>query len=252
MTHAEHTPFDREIAAVTEWWRHAGVDTCFENEPVGWLTEKQAKENSRSGQTSIAQSSQETQTMPAQMLGGGKDNWPSQLEEFRSWFASDITRDLSLRDGIAPFGKAGANLMIVTVQPESADGSQILSNDPGMYFRGILAASAIAEDDIYFASVLPAAMPQPDWNDLNARGIGEIIRHHISIVRPKRIVALGSSILPLLGNNPAQGPAEIRQFEQDSHSTPLFAAWQINRLRERSAARKRFWKLWLDWIASDD
>lgn len=250
MSLSDHSPFARDIAAVTVWWSDVGVDASFADEPTVWLEEKSTPENAP--KPAKAKTDPEPpQPEPVKLLGGGKEHWPKELPAFQDWFAGDLAKELSGRGGVKPSGAAGADLMVIVPDPESTDGEALMGGELGSYLREIFAASDASTYNVYWASALPASTPHPDWDDLNARGVGDLLRHHIALAAPKRIIALGSSILPLLGNNPAQGPAEIQQYGQDSQKTPLFAAWQINRLRQRAAARKRFWKLWLDWIASD-
>lgn len=252
MSHSDHSPFSREIAALTEWWHEAGVDTCFDDDPTVWLTEEKVTEKGSRPAVRPTQAPEPAKPEPLAKLAGGETNWPTELAAFQEWFSSQLANDVSGRTGVTPVGSAGARLMVIVPEPEMADTDRLLSGDNGRYLQSILAASGITPDEVYFASALPAAMPHPDWQDLQQRGLGDILKLHIKLAAPKRIIVLGSSVLPLIGNIPAQGPAEIQKYQQDSNSMPLFAAWQIERLRQRSAARKRFWKTWLDWIASDD
>lgn len=242
----------REIDAVTEWWREAGVDSSFEDKPTVWLAQKEVEEKPKPASAKAEQPENSTKNEPPTVFGGGAEAWPSELPSFQTWLAGDLAQEIAGRTGVQPSGSSGSGLMVIVPEPEKTDRDQLLSGPTGEYLRTILNASQISEAEVYLASALPVAMPHPDWQELNSRGLGQLLHHHIRLVAPKGIVALGSSILPLIGNNPAQGPAEIQHFEQDSAPFPLFAAWQLERLRQRSAARKRFWKLWLDWIASND
>ena len=53
------------------------------------------------------------------------------------------------------------------------------------------------------------------------QGLGELASHHIALAAPKRLIVFGVHILPLLGHDPANNPANSAQINHGSPITPL-------------------------------
>ena len=94
---------------------------------------------------------------------------------------------------------------------------------------------------------------------MNAAGLGDVVRHHVALARPERIIAFGGNILPLLGHALPQSPAvltDVNQKEAGVFGTNAFAAAPImampdlETLMERPRAKAVFWQRWLGWQGS--
>jgi DNA polymerase len=86
-----------------------------------------------------------------------------------------------------------------------------------------------------------------DWDAIAAKGLGALLMHHVKLVAPQRLVALGGNILPLLGHDPAHSPAALRQFNQQGLTIPLLAGKSLAALLERPRWKAGLWQGWLDW-----
>lgn len=247
-----HVPMDHhpafsladQLAAAQAWWRDAGVDCLFREEPKSWLpVESEAPGNAG------AQASMHAATaIPEQpRMGGEPATWPQDLARFREWWLSEPSLDEGgAYPRVAPRGRAGPALMVLVPEPEAEDHDALLSGPQGRLVTNMLSAMGIGREDAYLAAALPRHMPLADWTGLAASGLGAILLHHISLVLPQRLMVLGNSVLPLLGHEPAQAPARLREISIKSNRVPTIATRGPAYLLGRADARAAVWQRWLD------
>jgi len=245
-------PLDIQLAAANEWWRLAGVDLVFEDEPRAWLRddadiEGQGAQPAQNGAGALVSAD-----APAPRLGGEPGGLPGDLAAFREWWLADPSLEI---DGtgprIAPTGDAGAQLMILVPMPESDDRQRLLCGKEGNLVASMIAAMGLGPESVYLASALPGHMADPDWPDLAQRGLGAVLRHHVALVGPERLLVLGRGIPPLLGHDPAQGSAAIKKTAIQAGSraweVPTLAGFAPDRLLQNARQRASLWRRWLDW-----
>ena len=141
--------------------------------------------------------------------------------------------------------------MIVVPDPEREDGSHLLSGPQGRLLGAMLSAMGIATQQAYVASALPRHTPMTDWTAAGALGFGEVLRHHIGLARPRRLLVLGTNILSLLGHDPAHNRAVLREIHQDGVTIPLLAGKSLAALLERPRWKAGLWQAWLDWTRDE-
>lgn len=236
-----------EIAAAMDWWRDAGVDCDFGEEPTRWL--KVEEQPGTLAERGAAAASPPPAAAPPAI---DRAAWPQDLAAFTAWWLSDPALDGGRTSGrVPPRGGQGAEFMVIVPDPEREDsaesGGRLLTGPQGRLLDAMLAAMGIAPDAVYLASVLPRHMPMADWPALAGQGFGALLCHHIKLVAPRRLIALGSNILPLLGNDPAHNPAVLRDFSQDGMTIPLLAGKSLSALLERPRWKAGLWQGWLDW-----
>src|SRR5690606_25581257 len=118
---------------------------------------------------------------------------------FTQWWMTAPSLDCGgLRPRIAPRGSTSPQLMVIAPMPEAEDEGAVLSGAHGRLVRGICAALNWGVDDVYVATALPRHVQLPDWDALDSAGLGAVLRHHIDLVQPQRVLAMGNGILPLL------------------------------------------------------
>ncbi|HKX79083.1 MAG TPA: hypothetical protein VJM34_11240, partial [Novosphingobium sp.] len=206
---------DRTLAEAFEgalaWWRNAGVDCLFHDEPTSWAAP--APEDAASSRTDASRpapappssASREVEPEPAPELD--RTGWPRELTAFGEWWLTEPALDNGrVADRVAPRGPANAALMIVVPEPEREDRDVLLSGPQGRLLKAILTAMGLEADAVYFASALTRHTPAADWTGTGDGIIGAALRHQVGLAQPRRIVAFGSTILPLLGNDPPQSP----------------------------------------------
>ncbi len=247
---------DRELAAYWGWWREAGVEGDFSDEPQALLrlVEEDALD---AGNASDAQSrGPEAPEAEPVSIGGTAEAWPRELAAFREWWLAEPSLDLpGSGPRLPPRGAENAALLVLVPMPEPGDRERLLEGREGALITAMLAAMGIAPAEAYIAAALPRHMAAPDWAGLEASGLGAITRHHLMLARPQRLLVLGHAILPLLGHDPSQSPAAVRdtaiKAAPGAASVPTLASFAPGRLLENARQRAILWRRWLDWTNQD-
>lgn len=238
-----------EFAASLEWWKGAGVDCDFDDDATEWLAQDDTAQSVNSpSKTDLPKKPVAPLPPPPKKIGGERKEWPSELAAFQDWFASSGSID----DGgafprIKPSGRSDAALMVIVPEPEEGDSESLLNGPQGHLLRGILRAAGLAQRDVYFGSVLRRHTPMPDWEALAQAGLGELLAHHIALAAPRRIITFGRNIPPLLGNDTAQGTANLHDFNHEGGSIPVMGVGSLSELLRSAPRRQRFWQRWLEW-----
>lgn len=234
-----------EIAAAFAWWRDAGVDCVFHDEAADWIA---APDIPHPAQAAQPVAEVEERTAPPAVATIDRGKWPQDLEAFVPWWMTEPSLDFGrVSDRVPPRGAAHAEVMVVVPQPEKEDRETLLSGPQGRLLDAMLSAMGIAPGQSYVASVLPRHTPHADWNALQAQGLGEVLAQHIRLARPRRLVALGGGILPLLGNGSPNSAEFSREFNHEGGSVPLLADRDLGDMLRRPRWKSRFWQRWLDW-----
>lgn len=237
-----------QVAAALSWWTEAGVDGGFEDDPRSWLALPEAEETREFAAPVILPDAKTNLTPAEPQLD--KAAWPADLADFAGWWMAEPALDQGQAEArLPPRGDAQADLLILVPQPEAEDSESLLSGPQGKLLDAFLTAAGLSEAKLYRASVLPRYMPVPDWEQAQRMGLGQLAGHHIALVRPKRMICFGGSILPLLGHDPANSPADFREFNHEGFTVPLLAARDLGALLERPRWRAALWQRWLDWTA---
>ena len=250
MPRSAQVPMEADIAAAFGWWREAGVDSDYTEEPKAWLdAAKVAEAPAEEARRKVAVA---PPPPPEPKIGGPSECWPQDLAAFRKWWLAEPTLDEGgLSPRIAPAGEAGADLMVLVTMPEETDTDTILSGRQGDLLDGFLKAAGLSADRVYRAAVLPRYTMLADWPGLQEQGLGALLAHHVSLVRPRRLIAFGRNILPLCGHDPAQVTQNLRSFNHEGGRVPALFTSGLERLRDKGQFRAKLWNSWLDWTESD-
>src|SRR5690242_19127952 len=78
------------IAAAQAWWREAGVDFAYTDEPAPWLADEKTAD-------APAPPAQATPARPPEperpKIGGDRASWPQDLAAFRDWWLVEPSLD---------------------------------------------------------------------------------------------------------------------------------------------------------------
>jgi uracil-DNA glycosylase len=177
MTVDQHNLDARSAASVMEWWRDAGVDVLVEDEPRPWI--------GRTARTAPVAAAAPEPTIP-----GALDALVQLLMQDETLQgAGPVSRR------VAPFGKPGAPLMILTDMPEltDADTGQLMSGELGALFDKMLAAIQQDRESVYCAALCPSRSPSGRIDDGDMPRLAALARQHIHLAAPKRLWLLGQS-----------------------------------------------------------
>jgi DNA polymerase len=242
MTDSLSSTLAADYAAALDWWRVAGVDLDYREEPTVWLREPVAEPEPDAlppphtvPRPSAAPALERALARePAAPIGGDPAHWPSDLAGFRDFWLTEPSLDPgALADRVAPVGEAGAELLLLIGQPEDGDREALLSGEQGALVSRILRAMGIEESRAYLASALPRITPMPDWDDLASRGLAALTCHHLKLAAPRRVIIFG------------KGPSMLAR----ESGLPTLAAPQLETLARSAAHKRRFWNQWLEWSA---
>ncbi|WP_260923062.1 uracil-DNA glycosylase family protein [Novosphingobium sp. 9] len=248
-----NAPFDARfdprtaISGVLDWWREAGIDSDFLDEPRKWIVPESEEEDEPRGPARLIAAVELEGPPPPPRLDG---DMPETLAAFRQWWLEAPVLDDGRTGGrVAPQGPEGAALMVLVEQPEIEDANSLLSGPQGRLLDAILTAFGLSRETAYIASVLPRHMPAADWRALGERGLGDIVAHHVALARPQRLLTLGGHILPLIGHELPQRPAVLTRFNQGKNEIPMLATRDLSSMLHRPQAKAVLWKAWLEWTA---
>ncbi|MEM6907694.1 MAG: uracil-DNA glycosylase family protein [Pseudomonadota bacterium] len=260
-----HTVIIRETQAAVRWWESAGLCYQFSDDVTAWLASTPSDTNTHELQTGLSKrpkaaeivhSSQVKVQKNAPVSGSDRIiSWdgeaPRSLEDFRQfWLEAPSLDPIGTRGRVPPRGLAQADLMVLVADPEQHDTERLLSGPQGQLLSGILAAIGIREDQVYIASVLPRHTPMADFPALAKAGLAEILSHHIKLSAPRRVIAFGFNILPLLGLDPPDGPQSLREINLGTASVPARVHEGLDSLLTMPKLKSRFWRRWIEWSAT--
>lgn len=241
-------PLAEQIAAAQDWWREAGVDLAFADEPQGWLAEP-ATEDQAHSPVSAAHAPAEPE---APRIGDDPATWPQDLAAFHRWWLEEPSLDRGgTHPRIAPRGPQGAALAVLVPMPEAEDGEMLLSGAQGRLVASMAQAMGFQPEAIYLASALPCHMTLPDWAGMARDGLGAVLLHHLALAAPERLIVLGRDVSPLLGHDPTQSPPAFSELAIQGRKLPLMTSFSPARLLEHPRLRRGLWQRWLDWIEGD-
>jgi uracil-DNA glycosylase len=250
MAAAQNPPLTEAIAGALEWWREAGVDCAFVDEPVSWLAEAKVAPAEPETPPSPALKAIAPPAAPPPVPEAPRFDpatIPASLEAFQAWWMSEpALGDGSTARRVPPRGAAGADLMVLVPEPESEDRETLLSGPQGKLLDAMVAAFGLTTDRVYFASALPRHLPGADWDAITRSGFGAAVATHVALVAPKRLIVFGQSVLPLLSHDPPQQPADLREFNHEGGNVPMLACRSLAALLEQPRWKARVWQAWLE------
>jgi len=235
------------IDAALAWWRDAGVDGDFADTPQDWLAVASPAAPAKTAPPAAA-------AAPAPVaIAGGPQAWPDELAAFSTWWMTEpalVAFGGAFGAGrIAPTGPIEPALMVVVPMPEAQDGETLLSGPVGRVLDGFLAAAGMTRAAVYCAAACPARIAAPDWAALAEQGLGQLLAHHIALVRPQRVLVFGQTgISTLLGNGSTNNPTLLPLINHSGAIVPMLTAYDLEAIVARPALKAAFWNRWLEWM----
>ncbi|MFC7537602.1 uracil-DNA glycosylase [Sphingomonas sp. GCM10030256] len=182
----------RDAASLLGWWLEAGVDTAVGEQPRQWL-----KPASPAPTGDVPQAAAGVEPVRASLppIAPPATKPADTLEAFHSWLRESSELPL-FRAGAAralPHGPAEAEIMLVAGVPEREDigEGRPIAGEAWALAERMLSAIAISADQAYVASLSCFPAPGTRMAEADAEHCAETMRHHIALVRPKRLLLLG-------------------------------------------------------------
>lgn len=256
----------REFEAALAWWRAAGVDCDYADDVTAWLADAPREQAPAKGGSRVA--AQQTAPSPEKQRSAAQqrntpppaptpitprrnllgDSPPLDLTAFRQWWLEAPELDAArLYPRIAPRGAQGAALMVLVPQPEARDREALLAGPQGRLLANIRAAMGLDESAVYLASALPCHTPMADLGAIGAGGMDAVVAHHIALVRPRRLLVLGTGLETMLGGTAEQ---PLREINHSAGKVPVMVSETLDAMMDMPRLKARFWKRWLEWSAS--
>jgi len=222
--------WQKAVASTLEWWRDAGVDMLVEDDVRDWLARTPPPVPAVTSETAVA-------APVAEAL-------PDTLEAFVEWRMSDAAPEAGWHmPRFAPTGPIDAEWVFVTDVPEAEDSEMLMSGPAGRLLDKMLAAIGSSRESVH---LLPLAWARPMTGriapDEEARLI-ELARHHLSLLRPKKLLLLGQSASRVLAETNGESLTNpIRDVNHFDAKTRAVASFHPRFLLERPAAKGEAWK----------
>jgi DNA polymerase len=111
----------------------------------------------------------------------------------------------------------------------------------------MLGAMGLNEEQVYVASALPRHTPMADTHAATRAGLAAVLARHIELVAPKRILAFGANISPLLQNGVSNTETSLREINHSGSSQPVMVSEGLDSLMAMPRLKARFWRRWIEW-----
>ncbi len=222
------------IASALEWWRDAGVDCEIDDLPRDWLA--------RAAAPSVAE------RLPAQVAEApvAAPSLPATLEEFAAWRLGPAAPEAGWPgQALGTQGEVASGLMIVVDMPDREDdpAGQLLSGSAGALFDRMLAAIGRDRQSIYLVALAVKRPPAGRVGEDVGQKLEALLRHHLSLARPKRVLALGNAASrAITGPDVAHARGSLRQVNHDGGTSEVVASFHPRFLLEKPVAKADAWK----------
>lgn len=213
-----------EAASLLGWWLDAGVDTPISEQPRDWL-----KPNA----------------VPAAVIAEAPAPvaLPDTLEAFQAWLttAPGLPLDQAGARRILPHGPAEAEIMLVSEFParEDAGEGRPIGGTAWQLMVRMLAAIGVGEDAAYSASLACFHLSGAKLDADALERCAELMRHHIALVNPKRLLLLGDApARALTGQLLASSRGKVHRIE----GVRAVATFHPRYLQARPADKALAWR----------
>lgn len=241
-----------DIAASLAWWSAAGVDYDFNNDATAWLADSEVPAPAAGVKAAKSRPPEDDKTadQPPEKIDLFDGEPPQTIQAFHEfWLSAPGLDPIGPRGRVAPRGNAKPELMVIVVDPEEGDGDTLLSGPQGRLLSNILAAMGVGEEQTYIASALTRHTPMADTQAAASAGMAQILAHHINLVAPKRLIAFGDNISPLLLHDVTNATPHLRENNQKPSSRSPLVSEGLDAMMAMPRLKARFWRRYLEWSA---
>ncbi|MCY1671871.1 hypothetical protein OVA07_12750 [Novosphingobium sp. SL115] len=242
------------VTAALDWWRDAGIDHAFVDDPQDWLAAARAVPEAAPlpPMKPLRELMAQRPDSPQIETVSPREGWPQTPDTFPAWWLAEPALAPAGLPRLSPTGPANAPLMVLVPIPAADDHDGLLTGRGGKLLDAMFAAMGVDRTRTYLASALPAHVPMPDWTLLQKAGLGDVLLHHITLAAPKKLLILGASgISALLGHDPTNLAQSLRGINQERGLIAAMPAWDLEAMLARPALKAGLWARWLDWTGTE-
>lgn len=226
---------DHAIGSLLGWWELAGVDTLVSENQQGWLNQKEPVPPPAVAQHAVT----------SKPTGGNV--MPSNLPEFLEWLKTspDVPEAAWASTRIVPQAVLPADIMIIADMPdvEDMEAQTLLSGATGRLFDRMLSAIGLDRSSVHLASLASARPPGGMLDPGSVGRLTEIMRRHIALVAPKRLLLLGDKTSRALLAAEAGGErGKLQTLNHDNGTLDTVATFHPRFLMRQPAAKAECWK----------
>jgi DNA polymerase len=219
------------IASALEWWHDAGVDCEVDDAPRDWLARMPVAD-------ALPNAVREA------VAEGPK--LPESLEEFAVWRLGAAAPEAGWPgQALGTQGEVASGLMILVDMPDRDDeaAGALLAGSAGKLFDRMLAAIGRDRQSVYLTALSAKRYPAGRVSDEIGQKLEALIRHHLLLAAPKRVLALGNAASrALTGMDVANARGNLRVVNHEGGTSEVVASFHPRFLLERPAAKADAWK----------
>src|SRR3569623_2209176 len=234
----QNTDWHSVAASAIDWWIAAGVDASVDETPRDWLAAIVAPARAATTRTTVPRAAE---APPVPVL-------PDTLDAFLAWRAGDEAPEAAWPGAtIAAQGPVDAPVLVLVDVPEREDVASLLSGAAGRLFARMLAAIGQSRATIHLDAVCAKRPVTGRIAPEIEERLGEIARHHVALVAPKRVLLLGTApSRALLGADVAPARESLRVVNLMNGKTAVtveaVASFHPRFLLARPAQKAEAWR----------
>lgn len=237
-----------------DWWSLAGVDALVGEVPAGWL-DVPAANDAAAPRRSPVLAEPEVAPLPAALQRveapqndepKGPVALPGEWDEFQLWLAEHPDVPGSQWDArrVLPQGMPDSALMVLTAWPEVDDqrDGTLFTGPAGPLLDAILRAIGLTRGDCYIASLAVTRPAGGRCDESDAAELDRLLRHHVALARPQRLLLVGSDMLRIATGRPlADVRGKLLDLNHDGGKVEAVAIAHPAMLLARPAHKAAAW-----------
>ncbi|CAH0355993.1 hypothetical protein SPH9361_03847 [Sphingobium sp. CECT 9361] len=224
------------VESLIDWWEMAGVTSIVSETPVNWLQPVPPPTAPRIDTALVL--------LPPVL--------PASLETFHEWLATDMALPelawpqlTGQAKRVLPVGSPAPSLMVICDMPDIADmeGGALLSGDVGRLFDAMMCAIGQKREHLYITSL---ALMRPTGGIIGESDgvqLANRMRHHISLVGPRRVLILGDktsrALLPTVDE---ENVFSLRPLNHEGGTVDAIATSHPRFLLKQPSAKRGCWR----------
>lgn len=260
---------DQELESYWQWWRMAGVEQGYAEEPSGWL-EAVAEEKAKTASQPISASKAQQGDPKNAAIAGQQNNirrqpaapspiaerpkqLPENFEDIALWWqtSDDIIMTSGSGPRILPALINAPKLLIISDMPDQDDVERLFTGSSGALLNNILDAAHIERETAALLSLWPQYSFAPNMEMDRQSYWREIVQHLITLIDPQHIMLFGKfANMIVTGKDLIENQRSLPNINHNQRSIPLSVSFHPRTLLNRPTLKRAAWNDWLKFRES--